>query len=130
MMPIEKLSTAKKGRILCQLFPADRNSFFDYLKTVAEEVEDDQQELIRIWGQQILAVDFWVSLARQETSILGDYQNSASQYKLLFAGQLFKYELFLFRGYCLCQYLKQIEQSSQFTIAVNLFFDPRQFGEL
>lgn len=100
-----------------------------YLKTAAEETADDSDELARVWGKQVLAVGFWITLARETLTLLHSYEISAPQYKGLFIGYLFKSEQYLFTLYYLKQYTRQPESSETFALAVRLLFNTEQFAE-
>ncbi len=128
MQPIHKLNIKDGARMIQQLFPAEISDFVVYLKKVADETSDDQEELVRVWGKQYLAVGFWIDLSRRVSTIIEAYHKDAIQQKTLFVGRLCKGRLCLFTFYYLCEYIQQEDHSEKFVHAVKLFFNTEQFS--
>lgn len=128
MKPIHKPNIKDSARTVQQLFPTEISDFVVYLKKVADETSDDQEELVRVWGKQYLAVGFWIDLSRRASTINETYQKDATQQKTLFVGRLCKGKLFLFTFYYLCEYIQQEDHSEKFAHAVKLFFNTEQFS--
>jgi len=62
MKPFHKLSTVKKAKMVHGLFPAEISDFIAYLKSVALETVDDNEEFTRVWEKLVLVIRFWVKL--------------------------------------------------------------------
>ncbi|WP_029280233.1 hypothetical protein [Pedobacter borealis] len=127
MKPIHELSTKKKAKMINQLFPIEIDNFITYLKIVAEETVDDNEELARVWGKQVLAVGFWIKLAKKVSKVIDHYRNDVNPFPSLFADELCKVKLFLFTHYYLCEYIQRDDHSEKFALAVKLFFNTDQF---
>ncbi|MES2456856.1 MAG: hypothetical protein V4594_14985 [Bacteroidota bacterium] len=123
MKPIHKLKLKDKIKYLHALFPAAIPEYLTFIRTYAIEVIDDREEITRVWGNQVVSLDYWLILAQLAETRTKRYGDSLSFCGKLFYKSLFGGKLSLFSIHCLLEYIEQDDCSDKFKTAVKLFFD-------
>jgi len=123
MKSIHKLKLHHKIKYLHALFPAEIPEYLTFIRTYAIEVIDDRAEVTRVWGNQVVSLDYWLVLAQLAETRTKRYGDSLGHCRKLFYKSLFDGKLCLFSIHCLWEYTGREDCSDKFKIAVKLFFD-------
>jgi hypothetical protein len=123
MKPIHKLKLHHKIKFLHALFPAEIPSYLKFVRQYAIEVIDDQEEITRVWSNQVIRIEYWVLLAQLAEARTKHYGESLQHCNRLFYKHMFKGKLSLFAIHCLTEYSNREDSSEKFKIAVSLLFD-------
>jgi hypothetical protein len=109
MKPLKNLVLIDRGKLLHDLFPENISSFLDYAIDFATYMENNKEEIVDNWGEQLFSFENWLSYALDAKSRIGKCGSKMLKSSRLFADQLFDGYLAFWTTDVLCKYVSQKE---------------------
>lgn len=123
MKRLQQLDNIAKGRLLYDLFPEAIPDAVCFIKTIADTICNDPEELKRNWKDNFFTLDFWAGLAKDAKETIEDNGATIYQSGRRFSDQLFDGYAAMFTVHCLQEYIKQEQCKDQsFKHAVQMLF--------
>lgn len=122
MKSVNQMNNVEKAKLLHQLLPDQMEAAIKTISEISTKIVDSEQELAEDWNNPILSLSMWVSLAKDNLTIIKKYDKQLIKSAAIFSDQLFDGYNAILSNHCIQQHVNKASSSSEYKAAIALLY--------